>query len=169
MNTGISSHVEGYVKIATRATIKRRNKDRNNETKCRLCKNQEETVFHVLGSCSSLSSNLYLTTRHDNIARELVREIANVEKPKKQRGPFPVMSHTATQEIWWNHPVPTFNKVKHNHPDIIIWDKQDMKCTVIDILCLIPILVGSSVATVCPPERDNALRTAVTTVTRVPL
>ena len=75
MNTGISSHVEGYVtalqeqEIATRATIKCRNKDRNNETKCRLCKSQEETVFHVLGSCSLLSSNLYLTTRHDNIAR----------------------------------------------------------------------------------------------------
>ena len=38
-----------------------------------------------------------------------------------------------------------------------------------ELLCLIPILVGSSVATVCPPERDTALRTAVTTVTRVPL
>ena len=139
MNTGISSHVEGYVialqeqEIATRATIKRRNKNRNNETKCRLCKSQEEIVFRVLGSCSSLSSNLYLTTRKDNIARQLVREIANVEKPKKQRGPFPVVSHTATQEIWWNHPVTTVNKVKHNRPDIIIWDKQDMNCTVIDI------------------------------------
>ena len=31
-----------------------------------------------------------------------------------------------------------------------------------ELLCLIPILVGSSVATVCPPERDTALRTAVT-------
>ena len=38
-----------------------------------------------------------------------------------------------------------------------------------ELLCLIPILVGSSVATVCPSERDTALRTAVTTVTRVPL
>ena len=52
MNTGISSDVEGYVTtlqeqaVATRATIKCRNKD-NNETKCRLCKSQEETVFHV--------------------------------------------------------------------------------------------------------------------------
>ena len=90
INTGISSHVEGYVttlqeqEIATRATIKRRNKDRNNETNCMLCKSQEETEFHVLGSCSSLSSNLYFTTRHDNIARELVREITNVEKPKNR-------------------------------------------------------------------------------------
>ena len=38
-----------------------------------------------------------------------------------------------------------------------------------ELLCLIPILVGSSIATVCPPEKDTALRTAVTTITRVPL
>ena len=109
----------------TKATIKRCTKEPNIESKCRLCKDQEETVFHVLGSCSSLSSKLYLTTRHDNIARELVQEIANVEKPKKQRGPFPAVSHTSTQEIWWNHPVTMVNKVKYNRPDIIIWDKEE--------------------------------------------
>ena len=80
-----------------------------------------------------MSSNLYLTTRHDNIAREVVREIANVDKPKKQRGPFPAVSHTSTQEIWWNHPVTTVNKVKYNRPDIIIWDKKEKQCSVIDI------------------------------------
>ena len=139
LNTGLSSHVEGYAtalqeqEIPTKATIKRRTKEPNIESKCRLCKDQEETVFHVLGSCSSLSSNLYLPTRHDNIARELVGEIANVEKPKKQRGPFPAVSHTSTQEIWWNHPVTTVNKVKYNRPDIIIWDKEEKQCSVIDI------------------------------------
>ena len=87
--TGLSSYMEGYAsalqeqEIATRATIKRRTKESSIESKCRLCKDLEENVFHVLGSCSSLSSTLYLTTRHNNIVRELVREVANVEKPKK--------------------------------------------------------------------------------------
>ena len=104
LNTGLSSHVEGYAtalqeqEIPTKPTIKWRIKEPNIESICRLCKDQEETIFHVLGSCSSLSSNLYLTTRHDNIARELVRKIAYVEKPKKQRGPFPAVSHTSTHE-----------------------------------------------------------------------
>ena len=139
LNTGLSSHVERYAtalqeqEIPTKAMIKRCTKELNIESKCRLCKDQEETTFHVLGSCSSLPSNLYLTTRHDNIARELVQEIANVEKPKKQRGPFPAVSHTSTQEIWWNHPVTTVNKVKYNRPDIIIWDKEEKQCSVIDI------------------------------------
>ena len=43
------------------------------------------------------------------------------------------MSHTSTQEIWWNHPVTTVNKVKYNRPDIIIWDKEEKQCSVIDI------------------------------------
>ena len=139
LNTGLSSHVERYAtalqeqEIPTKATIKWRTKEPNIESKCRLCKDQEETILHVLGNCSSLSSNLYLTTRHDNVARELVREIANVEKSKKQRGPFPAVSHTSTQEIWWNHPVTTVNKVKYNRPDIIIWDKEEKQCSVIDI------------------------------------
>ena len=74
LNTGLSSHVEGYgtalqeQEIPMKAMIKRRTKEPNIESKCRLCKDQEETVFHVLGSCSSFSSNLYLTTRHDNTA-----------------------------------------------------------------------------------------------------
>ena len=57
----------------------------------------------------------------------------NVEKPKKQRGPFPAVSHTLTQEIWWNHPVTMVNKVKYNRPDIIIWDKEEKQCSVIGI------------------------------------
>ena len=78
LNTGLSSHVEGYAtalqeqEIPTKATIKWHTEEPNIESKCRLCKDQEETVFHVLGSCSSLSSNLYLTKRHDNIAKELL-------------------------------------------------------------------------------------------------
>ena len=51
----------------------------------------------------------------------------------------------------------------HSHED------KDYIVSISELLCLIPILVGSSVATVWPPERDTALRTAVTTITRVPL
>ena len=56
MNTGLSPHLEGYAaalqeqEIATRATIKRRTKDQTVPMKCRLCKNQNEDIFHVIGS-----------------------------------------------------------------------------------------------------------------------
>ena len=128
--TGLSSHIEGYItslqeqEIATKATVKRRTKDSKIPSQCRLCGKQEETVLHVLGSCSALSSNLYISASHDNIARVLVHEIAKIEKPKKQRRSFPAVSHTTTQEIWWDRPVSTVNKVKRNRTDVIIWDKE---------------------------------------------
>ena len=50
LNTGLSSHVEGSAtalqeqEILTKATIKRRTKESNIESKCRLCRDQEETT-----------------------------------------------------------------------------------------------------------------------------
>ena len=52
LSTGLSSHMEGYAtalqeqEIPTKATIKRRTKEPNIESKYRLCKDQEETIFH---------------------------------------------------------------------------------------------------------------------------
>ena len=81
MNTGLSSHVEGYTaalqeqETATRATIKRRTEDGNLLIKCRLCEDKDETVFHVLCSCPKLSANLYTTARHDHVGEVLLNEI----------------------------------------------------------------------------------------------
>ena len=65
-----SSHVEGYLfspqeqEINTRAAQKccERNLDkrRNIDHKCRLCKQKDEDLFHIISSCSSLSNSMYL-------------------------------------------------------------------------------------------------------------
>ena len=65
--------------IATKATQKRREKDPTINAKCRLCDSQDETVLHALGSCPSLSSNLYMTARHDNVGQHIVEEIVKQE------------------------------------------------------------------------------------------
>ena len=138
MNTGLSSHVEGYVaalqeqEISTRATIKRRLKDQTLPVKCRLCNNQDETVFHVLGSCSSLSSNMYTTSRHDAVGKVILQEIIDDNHQKFIKSPPPV-TNTTTKEIWWNLQIKTTNKVKYNRPDIIVWDKETQVCSVIEV------------------------------------
>ena len=139
LNTGLSSHIKGYItvlqeqEIATKGTIKRYTKDSKIHSQRKLCGKQEETVLHVLGNCSALSSSLYISARHDNIAQMRMHGIAKIKQPKKQRGSFSAVSNTTTQEIWWDHRVSTVHKVKHNCPDVIIWDKEQKKCTVIDI------------------------------------
>ena len=65
--------------IATKATQKWREKDPTINAKCCLCDSQDETVLHALGSYSSLSSNLYVTARHDNVGQHIMEEIVKQE------------------------------------------------------------------------------------------
>ena len=138
MNTGLSSHLEGYAaalqeqEIATRATIKRRTKDQTVPTKCRLCKNQNEDIFHVIGSCPELSANLYTNARHDPVAKIIYNETIKEEHPQRIDHPPPVIN-TPSKEIWWNKIITTTNKIKHIQPDIVIWDKKQATCTIVEV------------------------------------
>ena len=44
----------------------------------------------------------------------------------------PSVTKTSNIEVWWDIPVKLPNRVKHNRPDMIIWDKQKLQCKVID-------------------------------------
>ena len=159
MNTSLSSHVEDYTatlqeqEIATQATIKRRTKDGNLPLKCRLCEDKDETVFHVLCSCPKLSTNLYTTARHDHVGEVLLNEIIKDQQHQRTKNPPPI-SMTPTREIWWNKLITTTSRVKHNRPDIVIWDKKASVCTVIEIgVPLIPMLQS-----VKPKKETNTCR-----------
>ena len=138
MNTGITSHAEGYVlamqeqEIAMRAMIKRRQKDDALPIKCRLCKGQEQTVFHVLGSFPSLSSNLYTDHRHDKLGEIIVQEILRDNQVKKHWGPPAEVTKTSTKEIWWNQHIHTTKK-KYNQSDIVVWEQQRKLCTIVEL------------------------------------
>ena len=36
-------------------------------------------------------------------------------------------------EIWWDKKVMTQKKIKHDRPDIIIWDKESKHCKIVDV------------------------------------
>ena len=44
----------------------------------------------------------------------------------------PFVTKTSNIEVWWDIPVKLSNRVKHNRPEMIIWDKQKLQCKVID-------------------------------------
>ena len=120
--------------IATKATNKRRNKDQTINSKCRLCETQEKTVLHVLGACPSLSTNLYISARHDNIGQIIAEEVLKQgNKDHQQRKRPESVIKTSTKEIWWNMPVTTTNKVEYNHPHVLVWEKESKLCHVIDL------------------------------------
>ena len=79
-NKYMTSHFEAYActiqeqEIGTKDLISRRNKKvavcTNN--RCKLCQNQVEDVFHIISSCSRMSSRYYLPLRNDAIAKYCV-------------------------------------------------------------------------------------------------
>ena len=140
LHSGISSHVEGYInamqeqKKATKATRKRREKDPTINAKCRLCHSQDETVLHALGSCPSLSSNLYTIVRHDNVEQHIVEEIVKQENKESTCRKRPEsVTVTGNKEIWWNLPIKTTTKVEYNRPDVVIWNRETKVCHLVEI------------------------------------
>ena len=70
-----TSHIEGFIcamqeqEIDTRGLRKKREKDvtkkKSINSTCRICKSAEESLFHLLCSCSVLAPTLYLNVRHN--------------------------------------------------------------------------------------------------------
>ena len=105
---------------------------------CRLCGREEETIFHITSACSYFSSNLYLHSRHNPIAKEIHHRVVaqlreGEENLRKPHGMPPTTLKVGGTEIWWDREVNTLTKIPHNRPDLIIWDTDNSTCKVIDV------------------------------------
>ena len=86
-------HQEINTKEAQKRHEKNHEKRRQMCSKCRLCKNNEENLQHVLAVCPSISSSLYLNARHNPVAEIIYREllIAN-EIESREKHPVNILS-----------------------------------------------------------------------------
>ena len=85
LNLRLTAHVEGYVKaiqeqeLNTKETQRRREKDiqkkRTRDTRCRVCDQKGESVYHLVCSCPALAPTLYLKAPHNQITRILYQEM----------------------------------------------------------------------------------------------
>jgi hypothetical protein len=106
------------------------------ESKCRLCKQHEETIDHLTSECPNLVKNEYLmrhykvcTHSHYSICKALGNETTDkwythVPKRVYEEGDVTVL---------WNRAVHTDREVTANRPDIIIKNKKEKTCTLIDV------------------------------------
>ena len=86
-----------------------------------------------------MSSRYYLPMRHDVVAKTMYNAIRRKDSPenksiKTYSDVESIATHNMT-EYWWNVPVKTSIKCKHNRPDIMIWDRKEKLCTVVEISC----------------------------------
>ena len=144
----ITSHFEGYAfaiqeqEIATKYLIHKRDKDASKQprcdNRCRLCRECVEDITHVISRCPKMSIRYYLPLRHDVVAKTLFNALRKKDCPEEKFKTFndsEAMFAYGQKEYWWNVPIHTSIKSKHNRPDIVIWDNKDKTCVVIEISC----------------------------------
>ena len=135
------SHTERYIvaiqeqEIYIRALKARREhmNDNSYNKMCRFCHQKTEDIFHLLGSCNYLSASMYLPLRHNEVAKEAYNAIIKHHfSDHKYTMPPPTWKRRHL-EIWWDIHISTTPRVKHNKPDIVIWNNKNKTCKIVDI------------------------------------
>ena len=84
----------------------------------------------------SLSSRYYLTMQHDIVAKASYNTIIknrNVKGSLLQESDR-VFKHR-NDEFWWDLPIKMSTNIKHNKPDIVIWNHKDCQCAIVEFSC----------------------------------
>ena len=105
------------------------------DSKCRLCKQHDETIQHIITGCTKLAGTAYME-RHNQVALIVYRNICktyNIETPKNWwEYPEKVVENDQAKILWDFH-IQTDKQVRANQPDIVIVDKDKKEATIIDI------------------------------------
>ena len=106
--------------------------------KCRLCHQKDESVNHILCECTALAQKEY-RKRHDGVAKALHWDLCRgygLEHTEKwyDHKPEPVTENQDVK-ILWDFTIQTDKKITHNRPDIVLIDKRNSKCQIIDVAC----------------------------------
>ena len=146
----LDPHTESYIigaqELATITKYHEKHILKNSsDDQCRICKNSQETVFHILGACDSLAIREYFT-RHNNICRYLHYKISqhynlNVGENWYRHEPGDVTINDKC-EIIYDQSIATTRPIGANRPDIIIKDKTHKKAYIIDVACPVDMNVG---------------------------
>ena len=108
--------------------IKARIDQTQQNSKCRLCDDRDETINHIISECSKLAQREY-KARHD-----LVGKVIHWEMCKKFKfdhtdewylhNPAPVQEN-ATHKLWWDFTIQTDHLIPTRRPDLIIITKKE--------------------------------------------
>ena len=95
------------------------------ESVCRVCRKQEETLYHIIDSCSVLAPTLYLKRRHNQVAKIIYQEKMKNEKLVDP----PDVIKTAEAEMSWDQKVKTVARIEHG----VLGHKKNKRYELIEI------------------------------------
>ena len=103
---------------------------------CRLCKEKGESVSHITSECSKLAQREY-KRRHDGVAKYLHWELCGKHQINRGERWY---EHTpegtvenGSVKILWDFMIQCDHYIEHRKPDIVVIDKIEKKCLIIDI------------------------------------
>ncbi|VDO07638.1 unnamed protein product [Haemonchus placei] len=101
---------------------------------CRMrCGPYAETAEHVVSACGYWRTSL-MVERHDEVARVLynsIRRKYNISEVVNTHRPHVV--ETADVVIHWNDSIVTSEGLKHNRPDLLVWDRHASRIWIIEV------------------------------------
>ena len=106
---------------------------------CRLCGEREETMSHVVAECKKLAQKEYKKWRHDKVAQVIHWTLCKkngfaYQDRWYEHEPERVLENERTK-LLWDFPIQTDHKLDHNKPDLVLYDKQNRECLIIDVAC----------------------------------
>ncbi|KAL1446054.1 hypothetical protein WDU94_005517 [Cyamophila willieti] len=141
-NGYLHPETEGFYTAIQDKVIRTRNYEKiilkNDITdKCRKCQQVGETIEHIMGGCSELANNMYLS-RHNQVAKVVHQNLAIEHKLIKHTTPFYKYSPEQVIEndnaiLYWDQPIQTDRSITCNRPDLILVNKRTQSAIIIDI------------------------------------
>ena len=138
---GLKSETEGFI-IAAQDQALKTNYYRSNilnggtDLMCRICGHYQETIDHIVAGCPEMAKSEYLH-RHDKTASYLLWNICKELNIKVEKRWYEHEPQTVTERdnitISWDMPIQTDREIEANRPDIVIKDKQEKSCLLIDM------------------------------------
>ena len=105
------------------------------ESKCRMCDQADESINHILSECSKMAQKEY-KRRHDWVGKKVHWEVSkrcgfDVAKKWYKHEPDAV-SENNDFHILWDFEVQTDHVIEARRPDMIVTDKKNNICKIID-------------------------------------
>ena len=110
--------------------IKARIDKTQQNSKCRLCGDRDETINHIISECSKLAQKAY-KARHDWVGKVIQWEMCKKLKFDHankwyMRNPTPVLEND-TDKLLWDFNIQTDHLISARRPDLIIINKKKKK------------------------------------------
>lgn len=108
---------------------------KGNNTNCRKCGNEVESIQHVLLSCPKWRTNLSIL-RHDSVCRNIHYVICKVMDIRNRNYHDQVPSKIENDQgdwVCWNPEIATIMKLYHRKPDLLWFQKKKNLLTIFEI------------------------------------